>query len=295
LIEKRKSLKKFKKQKLKMAVLDIIFTCFMDLVYFAKANMPVSIKIKLLLTYMRLWGKSLFFGKFLKKERIMGFLVSSTDYISIFSGYREIFFRNLYLFKSKKQAPLILDCGANIGLATIFFKWIYPNCEIHSFEPDEKIFKILKKNIRQNALNNVYLYNYAITDENKKISFYTNNNSMMSSVKSNHSFNLGNKVTVNSISLSLFIRKYINREIDLLKLDIEGAEDLVIKDLQHNNLLKNINEWIIEYHHKFGKDSSKLGDFLCLFEKENFEYQIDTINIPIVSKNKPQNVLIYVY
>jgi FkbM family methyltransferase len=58
-----------------------------------------------------------------------------------------------------------LDCGANIGLATLFFKRLYPESEIHAFEPDPETFKMLRRNVEQNSLSYVYLYNVALSDQ----------------------------------------------------------------------------------------------------------------------------------
>ena len=43
--------------------------------------------------------------------------------------YSEIFARESYRFHSKKKNPVILDCGANIGMATLYFKWLYPEAQ----------------------------------------------------------------------------------------------------------------------------------------------------------------------
>ena len=49
-----------------------------------------------------------------------------------------------YRFVTTKEAPVILDCGANIGLSVIYFKQLYPNSKITAFEPDPDVFKVLK-------------------------------------------------------------------------------------------------------------------------------------------------------
>jgi FkbM family methyltransferase len=67
---------------------------------------------------------------------------------------------------------VILDCGANIGMATLFFKWLYPNARIDAFEPDPKTFQLLENNVKQNHLTNVATHNCALWDIDGKIDFF---------------------------------------------------------------------------------------------------------------------------
>lgn len=81
----------------------------------------------------------------LKKENIFGFKIEAFDYDTIRFLFEEIFYKNEYFIKLDNRPPIIFDCGANIGMATIYFKWLYPDSIIYAFEPDKQTFKILKK------------------------------------------------------------------------------------------------------------------------------------------------------
>jgi len=76
--------------------------------------------------------------------------------------FREIFVRNEYAFQASSERPVVFDCGANIGMATLFFKWLYPDCEIHAFEPDPETFGVLSENVSRNKLRDVSLHNVAL-------------------------------------------------------------------------------------------------------------------------------------
>src|SRR5215467_13838161 len=80
-------------------------------------------------------------------ERIAGFTIHAFDYDAISFLFGEIFLRGEYLFASKSPSPVILDCGANIGMASLFFKWLYPQSVVYAFEPDKNTFLMLQKNI----------------------------------------------------------------------------------------------------------------------------------------------------
>src|SRR4249919_2214160 len=49
--------------------------------------------------------------------------------------YREVFAQREYWFTTSNRHPVILDCGGNIGMTTLFFKAIYPDARIDVFEP----------------------------------------------------------------------------------------------------------------------------------------------------------------
>ena len=61
--------------------------------------------------------------------------------------------------------PRILDCGANIGLATLYFKLLYPGACITCFEPGAEAFRVLEANISANQLEEVTAFPVALARE----------------------------------------------------------------------------------------------------------------------------------
>jgi hypothetical protein len=51
---------------------------------------------------------------------------------------RSIFTQDEYAFSSEEDAPVIIDAGAHIGIATLYFKWHYPQARITAIEPDRQ-------------------------------------------------------------------------------------------------------------------------------------------------------------
>lgn len=210
--------------------------------------------------------------------------------------FQEIFYRNEYFFKSPTDSPVIFDCGANIGFATLFFKWMYPQSEIYAFEPDITTFRILKKNVEENGLKNIHLFNAALSNKNGKIDFFIDSERPGSLVMStNHDRLPKDKIIIDAMSLSSFIEEKDFDVIDFVKMDIEGSEKEVIKEISDNDQMELITKLCIEYHHKINNHKSGLGEFLRIFEKNGFEYQIDTKNIPISAESRFQDVLLYLY
>lgn len=199
-----------------------------------------------------------------RKTKILNYAVFYNDPRSLFTEFRTIFRNKIYHFDSLAESPTIIDGGGHIGLAVLYFKHIYPKSKIMIFEPDPEALPLLKKNIEINDLKNITIYPLGLSGQEAEAYL---ENSGTDGAKIGNS-NLGNKIKVVKLS------DYINSEIDFLKLNIEGAEFKVIKDLELNNKLKNINEMVIEWH-SFAGQSQNLGELLTILERNNFKYLIN--------------------
>lgn len=277
---------------------EIIYDSIQDFPYLVRVGHKYKELAKILLFQFKINLKFLFLEKFFKfkSENFFGFKIEGFDYNTIRFLFKEIFYRNEYFFECKSQKPIIFDCGANIGMATLFFKWLYPKCIVYSFEPDKKTFKLLQRNIRKNKLKNVFLFNLALSDKNGTVDFYSdskNPGSLIMTTKNNESNDT--KTRVKTISLSNFLKKEKIKKIDFIKMDIEGSEREVIEDLANNKQLDYVSKICVEYHHHLPIIESKLSYFLEIFEKNNFNYQINTRCFPVSAENRFQDILIYLY
>lgn len=223
---------------------------------------------------------------------MLGFEISSFDRRHLTLLYHDIFARQIYLFRTLNKMPVIFDCGANIGMAMLYFKWLYPGARIESFEPDPKTFGLLQNNVTRNRLPDVITHNCALWDENGKIDFFIDPATPGSLGMSADPLRLkGERIQVPSRKLSEFVQG----PIDFLKLDVEGAEDRILRDLVSSGKIDLIREMVIEYHHHVGNHRSCLADFLRQLEGAQFEYQIQATLNPPFSKGRPQDVLITAY
>ena len=201
---------------------------------------------------------------------------------------QEIFNDNIYTFKTTKKEPLIIDAGSNIGIATIFFKSLYPQAKILCFEPDPNSFVLLKRNIFNNCLREVTIVNAALAAKTGVIDFYgeiTQNtpyscgNSIIQEWGEQRSLDdaiylMKNKIKVSAVQLST----YITEEIDFLKLDIEGAERQVLEELGDKITL--IKEIAVEIHCTNDKKFiNHLDSIISLFKKYSFHTEITQKNI----------------
>ncbi|MGB6721805.1 MAG: FkbM family methyltransferase [Terracidiphilus sp.] len=229
-----------------------------------------------------------------QQTKFLGFWVSCLSKKAFRTQLREIFFECEYSFKAETDSPAILDCGANIGLATLFFKYLYPKARITSFEADPTTASILQKNVERNRLQDVSVHNLMLSNMEGEHPFYIAadvDGSLRMSANPGR-ISRHREIMVKAGKLS----RYIQGPIDLLKLDVEGAEWDVMGDLKESGKLALVQRMAIEYHHKIGGQASRLAGFLALLEQEGFEYQIAATGAdPISRQGVFQDLLIGAY
>lgn len=170
--------------------------------------------------------------------------------------------------KLARGKNLVVDVGAHIGKYTILAAKLAKN--VIAIEPHKENFKILKRNVRLNKLKNVYTLNLAASSRNSKLKLYIGDTS------GHHSISKKSKdyQVVDGIKLDTFFKRLKLEKIDLIKIDVEGAEMQVLlgmKEYLRNRKIKNI---IIEIWpnnlKKVKRFFSGLGYFIKPIEDDNF-------------------------
>lgn len=191
---------------------------------------------------------SLEFGKNkIEMERRMA--PSSIDmYIEIFK--KEKHFDHL-LFKGKSER-LVIDGGANEGFYISKLKEINPMVKIIAFEPNPSCFRVLKHNVQLNKFKNIVLVNRALFSKNGKKKFYfVNEISPIGTLQRLNRRWLNKKritaCNVRCVNLNRAFQEFKIKHLDILKLDIEGAEKEVLFSITNENLSK-IKKIVVEYH-----------------------------------------------
>jgi len=224
---------------------------------------------------------------FLKYE-IIGIGNNNIKYL-----FNEIFLNNEYYFFCENKKPIIIDCGSNIGMSILYFKHLYPDCEILAFEANPYTYEVLQKNMFINNIKNVKINNLALSNSKSELKFYideSNFGTLTGSINSNRG---GKKeLNVNSDKLSNYLKNMDN--VDLVKMDVEGAEFEIINDLFNENLISKVSEYIIEYHLNTEGDNSlnTLSAFLNKFEQNGYRYNLKG-NFNTI--NSYQDLLIHFY
>lgn len=190
------------------------------------------------------------------------------DSLTLLAGLKELFIEKIYKVKKWSNSnPIVLDCGANIGLSALFFANTY-NAKVYAVEADPNIFKSLTKNAAAKKGGEIHPINKAVWIDADGVTF---------DIEGGYSGQIhqhGSDLVKGSVQIpSLRLRDMILEfdKVDLLKLDIEGAENSVIPDCE--GVLNRIDYIFIEYHSN-GRDPQYFGEILNILKKEGFRYHV---------------------
>jgi FkbM family methyltransferase len=149
-----------------------------------------------------------------------------------------------FLIKNFKENDIFYDVGANYGFYTCLAQEFIINGEIHAFEPNPKIFRLLKENSRLDIFKNTFLNGIALSDKTGEAEFYdreVSRHSGGSSLIKHQHFKKYKVIKVKTTTLDEYI---LNHKLPtIMKIDVEGGESLVLKGAL--KLLKKYNPIII--------------------------------------------------
>lgn len=157
---------------------------------------------------------------------------------------------------NRKKCNSIVDAGGNIGLTTVYLHAFFPEATFMIIEPDDKNFALLKKNLEQNRISKIKLFNNALWVSNEKLvisnSFRDGKDWSLTVEKANSTEEQKGIDFLEGISLQEICTTTGIETIDLLKIDIEGAERFLFNDrsfLQH--ISNAVSLLVIEIHDEF--------------------------------------------
>jgi FkbM family methyltransferase len=216
------------------------------------------------------------------------------DAVSFAWQYKEIFEREIYNFLPTGSDIKVIDCGANIGVSVMYFANKFPGCSIDAFEPDNKIFKILTKNVEKITSSEIRLHNVGVLNKNGIVQFVAegaDGGHIAVEDVENHS---DSRIQVVSL------RPFLSKKISFLKIDIEGSETLVLNDV--SDLLFNVENIFVEYHSVLGHEQ-ELDQLLHILKQAGFRTFLESATLenrmPFIERstiNKYDNLLnIYGY
>ena len=177
----------------------------------------------------------------------------------------KILVRQELFFETKSEAPLIVDAGANIGLATYFFKRIFHNCRIVALEPNPKTAEIFKLNISRNGYADIEFVEAALSDANGAVPFWVSaSDSGSSSLVHARAPSDAQVVSVPGVSL----RDLLNEPVAFLKLDIVGSEAAVLRDAKEKLAL--VDQIYCECYPSSKSEGNNLTEVLSVLASAGF-------------------------
>jgi len=194
--------------------------------------MPTANKIfrrlAMLISQLRLnrWDKEI---KFVKLDNFNMIVLANEDVgrqLMLFKTYEQA--ETNFFKKNIKSTDVCFDIGGNIGYFSLLFAYLAPKGCVHVFEPIKLNYSIINTNVEINSMENLIVNNTAVGSSRGFINFSISEDSAYSSIK-----NTGRIPELKSISVPLTtIDDYVKlnriKRIDVLKIDVEGAEELVL-------------------------------------------------------------------
>jgi len=121
-----------------------------------------------------------------------------------------------------KPHSVFFDVGANVGyyslLAASRAKLVF------AFEPMKEIFDRLAKNVKRNGLSNITMMNAAVAERDGDVTIFAQASSENTGLASLHSSAGASPEQVPAVTLDTLMRDHRLERVDLIKVDIEGAE-----------------------------------------------------------------------
>jgi FkbM family methyltransferase len=205
--------------------------------------------------------------------RMLDYELQYSDLLSFCPQWHDIFVDGALEFRAASPAPRILDCGGNVGLATLFFKRRFPAAKITAYEADPTLCRILKANLDANRAGDVDVVHAALWTASGRITFQSegSDSGMIGTLSGAVA---GTAVEVPSLRLRDVIANDPSGRIDLLKLDIEGAEDAVLADCEP--VLNRVSAIVMDLH-EFDPCNRQAPRVLERLTRAGFTYTVDEI------------------
>jgi FkbM family methyltransferase len=174
-----------------------------------------------------------------------------------------------FIPKILKKGDIVLDIGAHWGGFSVCFANLVGNeGKVFSFEPSSKNYRILRKNIQINKLSNIEVSKYAVGDKEDfvKLKIASTSSGHNSIARDNLLFE--KEEVVKQIKIDKFLKEKEIKNINFIKIDVEGYELEVLKGMKETIRNQN-NFWMfLEYSPVF-MDKEKALELLE-FLMENF-------------------------
>ena len=212
-------------------------------------------KLQSLLVYLEAFGPAAGLRLFLRKRKKRGTITLRVPGVAhpltLRAGtsdlymFEEVFLQGEYALEQALDPKLILDVGANVGFASVWFANKYPQAKIVAVEPDASNLEVLRRNVA--PYPNVRVVEGAVWWESTTVSLDDQGD------KSGIQVRAGSGGGVKAMTIPEIAGTA--SKIDILKLDVEGAEkELFEHDPQW---LANVGVLMIELHDRFKPGCSK--------------------------------------
>lgn len=169
-----------------------------------------------------------------------------TGSTSVAHLYDDVFCHRSYESpKPLPRTPRIVDAGAHLGMAALFFLARYPDCQLTCFEPNPNLAPLLRLNVARWS-ERATVHEAALSVQEGKVRFHiTQDNPFNVTGGIDNRENEQRMVRVHEVR-AMDARECLARHVDLMKLDVEGHEYELLKlELFRPDHISNL---VVEFH-----------------------------------------------
>lgn len=189
--------------------------------------------------------------------------------------FDEIFLRREYAgWRPESKSPRIIDLGGDIGgVSLLYWKLLAPNARITLIEANPSTATVALEFLRRKAFEDVIVINAAAAEHEGQTIVYLHRPdtwfhiSDFTGKRAGMDHSRYYAISVPTIQLSTVIG---NEKVDLLKMDIEGAEGGVMRELAASGKLGLVNQVVMEFHNTPDNPTNSLSEVLQILENANF-------------------------
>jgi FkbM family methyltransferase len=195
---------------------------------------------------------------------------------SDYAMFEQIFIEKQYQLPITINAQSIIDLGANVGYASVYFANKFPSAKITALEPEKNNHATALTNTKNYA--NITLLHGAVWDKSEDINLVDNGLGEAGfMVEKGSGNNIVRGYTVEEIMQLMNITT-----IDILKIDIEGAEKEIF-ETNYENWIPNTKIIIVETHDRYKKGTSKA--IFNTISKYDFSLELSGENLILINNN----------
>lgn len=186
-----------------------------------------------LLTDLRLLTRRWDGGRVVRQKRIDGYrlvIFANEDVgrqIYFFGKYEEE--DSAYIRQNVRETDICCDVGANVGYYTLLFSNVAKRGIVYSFEPVPLNYQVLTTNLMLNNVHNVVPNPSAVGSTKKDMNFVVARDGAYSSFVETGRKPVLERIRVPMTGLDEYCQSQHVSQIDVLKVDVEGAEEQVIE------------------------------------------------------------------
>lgn len=251
--------------------------------YFSQLHRIIGLRATLLFVLVHLKNKMLPPREGTLARVLVGPYTFYFPSMNYFVGlFTEIFFKETYYLTATQEAIQVIDCGANIGMSLLYIKIRAPHAKVVCFEPNPAARAVLEKNVTANGWEKeVRILPYALGAKKGTVDFFVDEKEATSSGGSvgNHQKNKSRALKSYPVEVGT-LSNYIEGNIDLLKIDIEGPELDVLVEAAKADKLASVSAVQLEYHYIPGSFTRPLSAILTLLESNGFHTFVESNTLP---------------